>query len=539
MTIAPATTLQTSLKAVRPESAEKGAPAPLKLVSVGDSLTAGMQDANLCADRQQHSYSAVIARQAGLEYKQPLIDKQGIPPKFFLSPGTSLARTAFRYAQVAAALAPAVGTMALGFVPPDWALWPLYKVGGMGTLAEKGEFNNFAIPAAELRHLNDVHNVHDFMSEMAQGLHSRTEIAALGPYAKYMLQGGHGRKAGKSEVDLAIAQKPDVMMFWAGNNDILGAAMQGKTDDVALTPIEDKRWTWNDGGKERISKNVMPGLESSLVGPNGSLTRLLNETSAEIFVMNIPDVTVIPNMRNMGEKVGKLPFRLALPDGTDVTARIENWKLPMGVQGEGKDGRTEFPKGTAVGLFTVLKKFTHAFKVTNMHEFDAGMVSMSKNQAAFGEDEVLDPEETAKVRERAAQYNGIIHDAAQKNPRLHEVKIDEVLASAAKDGVVLKGAGPEVIATNTFTGLTDARGYRGIFSGDGIHPSDIGYAVIANKILDRAREDLGSNPRFDALTKAEFVDEKAVLAQDPHNQGRNTLVLHPWVMDRLLASAHP
>jgi hypothetical protein len=205
MTIAPTTALQTSLKAASPSAAQ----APLKLVCVGDSLTAGMQDANLCAERQEHSYSAVIARQAGLDFKQPLIGKQGIPPKFFLSPGTSLARTAFRYAQVAVALAPAVGAMALGFVPPDWALWPLYKVGGMGTLAQKGEFNNFAIPAAELRHLNDVHNVHDFMAEMSQGLHGGAEIAALGPYAKYMLQGGHGRKAGKSEIGLAPT------IFWA------------------------------------------------------------------------------------------------------------------------------------------------------------------------------------------------------------------------------------------------------------------------------------------------------------------------------------
>src|ERR1017187_833085 len=68
----------------------KTAPPPLKLVAIGDSLTAGMQDANLCEERQLHSYPNLIAKQAGLPFKQPLMNNQGIPPKLFLSPGTSL-----------------------------------------------------------------------------------------------------------------------------------------------------------------------------------------------------------------------------------------------------------------------------------------------------------------------------------------------------------------------------------------------------------------------------------------------------------------
>ena len=526
-------------------SRRKTESAPLKLVSIGDSLTAGMQACNLCEARQQASYPNLIARQAGLEFTQPLLDNQGVPPKLFLSPDASLSQTIWRYAQVAVTMAPALGIMALGFTPPEWSLWPMYHVGGMGKpVPQPGEpgvkepYQNLGIPGFELRHVNDIRRVSDVMGEMAQGLNQRTEIAALGPYTKYILQNKAAGKAGKSEVEQAIAQKPDVVLFWAGNNDILAAALHPNVNDVSLTPMEDRQWTWKDGKTQHVSKQVVPGLKSSLAGPQGALTRLLQETSAEVMVMNIPDVTVIPNMRKLGEKVGKIPFNIALPDGTDITSKIENWTLPTKVKGEGVDGRTDFPEGSMVGLMSVLKKFTHYFKVQNVHDLDEAIAAMGAGKAAFTENDVMDPAETKAIQKRGQEFNALIADTVKQNPRLHLVDVDGLLQGARDKGVALQGAGTDVTVTNTFTGLTDDRGFRGIFSGDGIHPSDTGYALVANRILDKARQDLGGDARFAALTEAPFVDEKAVLASDPEAKERPTLVLHALALDRLLANSY-
>ncbi len=55
-----------------------------------------------------------------------------------------------------------------------------------------------------------------------------------------------------------------------------------------------------------------------------------------------------------------------------------------------------------------------------------------------------------------------------------------------------------------------------MFSADGMHPPDAGYAVVANCVMDKARQDLSNNPRFDAITKASPIDEKAALPRTPH-----------------------
>ena len=527
--------------------ASEAAPPTLKLVSIGDSLTAGMQACNLSEARQQSSYPNFIARQAGLEFTQPLLDNQGVPPKLFLSPGTSLNQTLWRYAQVSLAMAPALGALALGLTPPEWSLWPMYHVGGMGKpVPQEGQpgqkvpYQNLAIPGFELRHLNDVRRVHDILGEMADGVHQSPQIAALAPYTKYILQNPSAGPSGQSEIEQGIAQKPDVVLFWAGNNDILAAALDGKNDDTTLTPMADRKWTWTThgllGDKKHVSEKVMPGLRNSLTGPEGALTRLLQETDAEIMVMNVPDVTVIPNMRKLGEPVGKLPFKIALPDGTDITKRIEGWRLPTAVNGDGVGGRSHFPEGSTVSLINVMKKFTHYFNVQNVQDLDVALAAMGEGKAAFTEDDVIDPGETKAIQKRTQEYNGLIEKFAAKNPRLHLVDVNGLLSGAQADGLALQGEGPEVKVTNTFTGLTDDRGFRGIFSGDGVHPSDLGYALVANRILDKARHDLGADPRFQALTQAQRIDEKAVLAVDPEAGDRPTLVLHSMVVDRLLAS---
>jgi len=509
-----------------------------KIVAIGDSLTAGMQDANLVGERQHFSYPAQIARQAGLEFNQPLMDEAGIPPQLLLSPGVGTADTLWRYAQVGLASLPAFASLAFGFVPPEFVLWPLYHAGSMGSSSDSPKpVQNLAIPGFELRELNEVANVKDLMKGMANRSEGSGELVATGPYCRHILQDSKGSSHGDSQVNKAIAQNPDLVILWAGNNDALAAALQSDVSDRNLTPMEDQKWSYTSynpiTGKrtEGQTKTVQTGFRNSLVGEKGTLTRLLDETNAHVVLLNVPDVTTVPFLHKVGEKIGNLPFEIVLPGGLDITKKIENWTIPRSIKGKGIEGRDQFPEGTLVGLAMILSKLTHYFKVTDESQLDAALQAMAGEKAAFTEDEVLDPEELKTIQSRTKEFNQLLAD--QKSDRVSLVDANALLFEAAERGLALRGVGPKETVTNTFTGSRDERGFGGFFSADGVHPSDVGYAVIANRVMDSLRHDLQDDPRFESLVNAPCIDEKQVLKQDPHLGSRPRLVLTPSMVDRL------
>ncbi len=495
---------------------------PLKMVAVGDSLTAGFQDATLVEEHQVHSYPNQIAKQAGIPFRQPLIGGRGMPPRVFDQKDLAVGGTVWRYLGVGAATALPAAALAIGTVPPEYLLEPMYRAGAMGqTLAEhRGDLQNLAVPNLELRHLTEVANVNDMMAEMADGRTAPSGLMMLAPYVHSILQDEQSSASGRSQIDRAVEQKPDLVLFWAGANDALDAVNGGIVDDQTLTPMEDKKWSYHtynplQGSREWETKQVVPGFRSSLVGEKGALTRLLNETEAEIAVMNIPDVTVIPYLRTVGEKVGKLPFKIVLPDGTDVTSKVEDWTVPSTILGKGRDGRTEFPPGTRVGLKTMLTKFVQY----------GCFVDPSRKTPVFGEDDVLTPDEIEQIQKRTAEYNRLLDETARQNPRLHLVDTNGLLNRAKSEGIELEGSGDPVTITNVCIGLQDQRGFSGFFSYDGMHPSNVGHAVVANAVLDRLRLDLADNPKFEDLVFAPPVDERAALRQDLRYQGSEKMLI--------------
>ena len=333
-------------------------------------------------------------------------------------------------------------------------------------------------------------------------------------------------KVGKTEIDLAVEKQPDLVTLWAGNNDILFTALMGSVDDRSLTPIEDRRWLLNPGDAQpEYTERIMPGLESSMVGPNGSLTRLLNETDAEVMLMNIPDVTTIPHLLTVGEKVGRLPFEVVLPDGTDVTKKLEEFRIPVGVYGAEEGKRKTFPEGTRVGLGYLLTTLYRLLASDGSQESFA----LQSRASLLTEDEVLDPDEVAQVQEHTKKFNAILEQAA-KNPRVHLVDVNRALGQARKGGFPLRGVGPDQKVGASFIGVKGDDGMEGLFSYDGVHPSDVGQAVVANLILDVAKEQLADDSRFESVVQAETIDEKAVLKADPRLEAkRPRLVLAEWV----------
>lgn len=514
--------------------------APPTMVVLGDSLSAGMQDGFTVRDRQEMAYASQIARAAGIPFNNPEITAPGLPVEVFRGGRFDEGGLDRDRDLLVNALAPlAAWTYYLG-VPPFLypAVWDML---GQGVRAPESRStperpqHNFAYSGAEARHLTSHATARDVLGEIHQRLADFTDVGSRVPLVRAVLQNG-GRSEIGSQVDQAIATRPDLVILWAGGNDALEAALAGYLDDRKLTPVEDQVWTLHDRsplGKTtlRTTDQVIPGFRSAMVGPEGALTRLLAETSAEILVGTVPDVDVIPNLVPLGQAVGPLPFRIVLKDGTDVTDELQQLVLPNNVRGPGKDGRRVFPPDTRVPLTSMLEMFMAHGPTATAGEFRATLQKVA-GEGWFSEDQALDPDEQEQIRRRVQEYNDLLRTAAAANPRVHLVDVAEELRQLEASGRPLRGSGPDVTVTTTYTGVHDARGFDGIFSYDGVHPSDTGHAVVANMFLDHVKANLGHDPRFARFVGAPEVDEKMVYARDPHrNPGQ--LVLDPQGIQEL------
>lgn len=509
---------------------------PIKMVALGDSLTAGMQDACLDARSQSMAYTKQLADQAEIPFNMPVVDKLGIPPRLFLGPDVDVPRVLKDYALLGAAAAPAYVWLQLLGIPPHALMDAIYATPDMGQRTADSldtpqhPQGNFAVPGYEIRHIDGVRHVDDFLAEERSGAAQDIWFPILPPLIHAVIQNGTDEARG-SEVDQAIRQDPDLVVLWPGNNDALEPVGGGVVDDRVLTPLDDRKWRYyshnllTDRWTVKETADVQPGFASSL---RNLVDRLERNTHAEIMLFDIPDVTVIPFLKPLGAPIGTLPFHVVLPDGTDVTREIEGLQLPDRVRGAGHGGRARFPEGSRVGLGTIIAKLASLVAPVkggaapdgprNRTEFDVA-VRRFKDEAVFSENDVLDPDELGTISGRIQQYNDLMRDMAATHPRLHLIDDHALLEQMQADGRDLIGAGDPVRITNTFTGAHDARGYGGIFSFDGVHPSDVGHAVLANVLLDRIQQDLGGNERFRRFLDVPRINEKFVYNHDPHQNG--------------------
>jgi lysophospholipase L1-like esterase len=169
-----------------------------RLVTVGDSLTAGFQNGSLHEAHQPNGFANVIARQADAALPLPLIAAPGIPNVLTLiDPGPP------------PVIAPEPG-VSTGRVDPSEQVF------------------NLAVPGAR---------VEDALTSRPDApIDSLTDLVLGLP----------GLFAGisRSQVEWAEALAPTTIIVWIGPNDALGAALEA--DPSFLTPIEDFEAAYNE-----------------------------------------------------------------------------------------------------------------------------------------------------------------------------------------------------------------------------------------------------------------------------------------------------
>ncbi|MEW6367406.1 MAG: SGNH/GDSL hydrolase family protein [Acidobacteriota bacterium] len=225
---------------------------------------------------------------------------------------------------------------------------------------------------------------------------------------------------------------PTFMTVWVGNNDILGAVISGRAiDGVTMTPIP-------------VFNQVMTQLFA-----------VLSPWKSRMIVANIPDVSTIPYATAISIYVTN-PV-------TGQPVLINGQKVPLiGPQGPMVEG--------SYVLISASSYLAQGYGIP---------VQLGGNGQPLPDETVLTPDEVVVIRAHVNAFNATIASLAATY-KVPLVDVNAYLKEIAAKGYIVGGV---TLTTAFVTG--------GVFSLDGVHPSDIGYAVVANKWIEKINEHFG------------------------------------------------
>ena len=279
-----------------------------------------------------------------------------------------------------------------------------------------------------------------------------------------------------TQIHQALLQHPTFVIFWLGNNDILGHAATGGT--APYTP------------------------EATFAGVYSMAMDSLASTGANVVVANIPYVTSTPYFTTIGPKVGLgikpavdagLAYGIYYQKSTDIGA------VPA----------TQFatPDDLFAGnVILTLASAEFAAMIGDTTGLSAAYYQkIGVDPTAVGVDVhqpfglhpqnpypnpyTLDPDELANINNVIDSYNQSIATlAAAHNFTL--VDINSFFSGVATSGYTSNG----ITFTSAYiTGNT--------FALDGVHPTSRGYAVIANQFIKKINTDFNAQiPLIDVAT---------------------------------------
>jgi hypothetical protein len=240
-------------------------------------------------------------------------------------------------------------------------------------------------------------------------------------------------------LDQARRLGPTFITLWTGNGDVLGAVLRGRAvDGVTLTPAATFRVVYTQ-------------IVEALRGISG----------VSIVAANLPDATQIPFARTVRPVV--------VNPSTNQPVLVSGQTVPL----IGPDG--PLPTGSLVTL-----------AATSLLAQGIGIpTSLGGRGTPLPDEVILDPGEVAAIRDRVAANNQAIRDVCQA-ANIPVLDAHARFEQAATTGWRIAG----ITFTNAF--LTG-----GLFSNDGVHPTEAGYALIANEFIRLINANGGTVPEVD------------------------------------------
>jgi lysophospholipase L1-like esterase len=279
---------------------------------------------------------------------------------------------------------------------------------------------------------------------------------------------------GRNTVEEANLLNPDLVTVWAGPNDVLGAALAGAAiDQVTLTPA---------AVFEAKYSQALSGLRAT-----GRTLIALNvpDVTSLAFVRTIPPVVVDPATRQP-VIVGGQPVPLL---GPRTTPTCSTAPCPIPSSTLVTLGASAL-LGQGIGIPTAL-----------------GGTGLPLPDGSFTPPATLSPgvllyaDEVALMQQRTTEINARIASVASANGA---TVLD---IHALFDGIVAHGyeAGGGIVITTSF--LTG-----GLFSADGFHASNIGYAIVAKEVVQHLNEVSGTDFDLPDLAHTLFEPDMPVIS---------------------------
>jgi hypothetical protein len=385
-----------------------------RYVSLGDSTTAGFTHGGLVDCYQNLSWPALLARQGHAStFEMPLVSSPGLPPLL------QLFGFDFSTGQAVPIIAPIPGDP--GF--PYNAEYPL-------------PYNNLAVTGSNLFNLlfttGDIGNL--LVGDFSNVMHDITLRFPVFP----------GTEIPAPAIAQAIALQPTFVTLWIGNNDVLGAVLNGSAlDGITMTPVE-----------------VFGLLYPQAVGA------LVSQTAADIVLMTVIDVTEIPIITTVP------PF-IQIPGVGVFPIQGSNGPLPA-------DARVLSTAAELLGL-------GYGLPLPGSPPLPEDL-DLATGEPGY----VLRAEEITAIKNRVAAYNQIIRDTEAAFGL-------EVFDAGGWVDDATEGDG------YTYGGVTFSAEFLtgGLVGFDGIHKQQNGHAFFTVELIDFLNERFGAN--IDQLNLAEVV----------------------------------
>jgi hypothetical protein len=219
-----------------------------------------------------------------------------------------------------------------------------------------------------------------------------------------------------------LSLKPTMVTLWIGPDDVLGAAVSGRAiEGVTLTPVASFRAAYQ------------------------SVVNAIKQSGASAVAANIPDVTTIPFVTTIQP--------IVVSPTTGAPVRVNGQTVAL----IGPDG--PLPANSLITLAAA----------PLLLRGDGIPTALGGTGRALPDEVILDLGEVAAMRERVGQYNQVIAEICQ-GAGIPVLDVNAFFANVAAHGYMIGG----ITLTNAFLS-------GGLFGYDGVHPTDLGYALIANQ----------------------------------------------------------
>lgn len=424
-------------------------------VAVGNSLTAGYADNALYLMGQQNSFPSMLADQfsfaGGGNFTQPLVnDNLG----GLLASGQQIQNTRLVLEVSGDSQTP---------VPIDGT--PTTEI----TDHLEGYFNNMGIPGAKSFHL------------LANTYGNIGNLPAANPYFIRMASSGEATIIGD-----ATAQDPTFFSLWIGSNDILSFATSAGVGVDQTGNLDPSTY----GGSDITDPDLFASVYNELL-------KALTANGAKGVIANIPEITSIAYFTTV-------PYN-AIPLDQGSATRLNEAYAPynaglqqavlLGALTEAEASKRQIHFQTGQNRVVLLDE-----NLTDLTALNEGLTNMRQATAEdliplpvssvlgtradpndessliglgvpLNDGQLLTETEIQMITTALAAYNTTIKALAEQYD-LAFVDIKALMNQLAEGGVSFDGG----TITNTF-------GSGGAFSLDGVHPTQRGYAVIANHFI--------------------------------------------------------